>query len=88
MLEDDAIRFPSNDSFTITMEGTIDLVYGYPAASATGIEAAVTVSGATAASAGTTTTFTVDGKSTCTVTYDEATGVNNPPGFGGSTACD
>lgn len=62
---------------SITMEGsTVGLVFGYP--SAAGIVNAVNVSSAfTAATSGSTTTFTL--KTNCTVTYTQAASTTAPP---------
>ena len=61
---------------TIKMEGTdVDLAYGYPAGSATGIVVAINVDGFTPTVAGTTVTFVLDnysGSNGCEVTYQAA----------------
>lgn len=49
--------------------GGVDIVYGYPAATADGIGEAVEISGDVTHAGG---VFTVDGKANCTVTYTAA----------------
>ena len=69
---------------TITMEGvSVNLVYGYPALAAGGIDVAVNVDGFSYAAG----VFSLDGAptaATCSVTYVQATqaaGVTTPPTF-------
>ncbi|WLQ13860.1 prepilin-type N-terminal cleavage/methylation domain-containing protein [Hahella aquimaris] len=73
---------------TVTVDGTsIDVVFGYPAGTATGIEAASQVDGGnvTVAHSGGTTTVTV--ATNCTVTYAQSAAANTAPVIGGTTTC-
>jgi MSHA pilin protein MshA len=67
---------------TITLEGSsVDLVYGYPAATATGIGAAVRLTGdLTFTTAGTKVGFSigVTTAATCEITYAAATSASSP----------
>lgn len=69
---------------SITMDGTtVNLVFGYPAATATGIRNAITFSSIfTVTFAGNVATFQINTAPTparCRVTYRAATNVRNPP---------
>lgn len=69
---------------TVTIEGqSIDMVYGYPAGSATGIARAIDLSDYTLAHATGTTTVTIT--TNCTVTYAQPAAANGAPTFGGTT---
>lgn len=73
---------------TVTIEGsTVDMVYGYPAGAAGGIDNAVDVQNAPATHASGTTTFTIEADSNCTVTYAQSTAANTPPTIGGTATC-
>ncbi|WP_444996340.1 type II secretion system protein [Aliikangiella sp. IMCC44359] len=70
----------ATDSVSIPT-GTVDTVFGYPAATATGINAIVDITGAPsinfAVSAGNA-TYTYDTRATCIITYEPATATTAP----------
>lgn len=73
---------------TVVIEGvTVDMVFGYPAGSATGIAGAIDLSDYSLAHAAGTTTVTV--ATNCTFTYVQPAAVNTAPTIGGgtTTAC-
>ena len=71
---------------TVTLEGlSVDMVYGYPAATANGIGRAVDLSDVPPDYTATPPTITFAGKSTCTITYAAAT-ATTPPSFGGDAS--
>lgn len=76
---------------TVTLEGVdIDMVYGYPAASATGIEAAAQIDAGTITHASGVTTVELD--TDCTITYTQAsidatTSEITAPTYAGTTTC-
>jgi len=78
-------------SGSVTLDGTnVDVVFGYPAATATGITAAAQIEVATAPSYDAaanppTATFSID--TDCTVIYTEAADANTPPTYTGDTTC-
>ncbi len=80
-------------SATVTIEGqAVDMVYGYPAATANGITLAANVqnTGTPAYVAGppSTATYQIDGDATCTVVYTAATATTTPYNVAGtSTGC-
>ena len=60
------------------MEGTsVSMTFGYPAASASGIERAANVSGGNVTSDGSG-NYTIDSHTNCTVTYTAATATTAP----------
>ncbi|MEX1213427.1 type II secretion system protein [Saccharospirillum sp.] len=80
----------SSAAANITIEGVvIDLVYGYPAATATGIESAAQISGVTTTpdTSATPPTLTAEIAADCTVVYTEAADATTAPVFGGTTTC-
>lgn len=74
---------------SVTLDGVaINMEFGYPAASATGMEAAAQLDGVTVSHSGATppvTTAQID--TDCTVTYTEAADATTPPVFGGDDTC-
>ena len=78
---------------SVTLDGvSVDLEYGYPAPSATGITRAaqIDVSPApayTATAGGTPGTATITIDSDCTVVYTAAADATTPPTYGGTTTC-
>ncbi|WP_369600981.1 type II secretion system protein [Hahella sp. SMD15-11] len=71
---------------TVTLDGqTVDMVYGYPAGSATGIGVAADVQNVTAAYASGVATFTVG--TSCTVTYTQPSAAGNAPTVAGVSTC-
>ena len=73
-------------SGSITMEGTtVNMTFGYPAASAAGIERAANVSGGNVTADGSG-NYTIDANTNCTVTYTAATATAAPV-VGGVSTC-
>lgn len=72
---------------TVTLQGvSINMEFGYPAASSTGIVAAAQLDGVTVGSpSGTPPVITVEIDSDCTVTYKQAENSTTPPVFNGSS---
>lgn len=71
----------------VTLDGTaVDVDFGYPDATATGIEAAAQIDGVqNITHAGGVTTVEIDAD--CTVTYTEAADATTPPVYAGDTTC-
>ena len=76
---------------TVTLDGvSVDLVFGYPDASATGITTAAQIDTSTAPTYDTTATpdtATVTIDTDCTVVYTAAANATTPPVFGGDDTC-
>lgn len=73
---------------TASLDGAdIDMVYGYPDATNTGIVAAAQIDTATSdgGTSGGTLTITVDNDSTCTITYQAPASAGDAPVYGGVT---
>lgn len=80
----------SSPTESITIEGVvIDLVFGYPAATATGIESAAQIGGVTTTADDTATpeTLTAEIATDCTAVYTEAADATTAPVFGGTATC-
>lgn len=77
---------------SVTLDGvSVDLEYGYPAPSATGITSAAQIDVSTTptytATGGTPGTATITIDTDCTVVYTAAADATTPPTYGGTTTC-
>lgn len=88
-LVDDTVDESAASGETVTLEGqTIDLVFGYPAASSAGIVLAVDTDVPDDGCGGDgDCAFQIEGQTDCTVTFTEAVDASTPPVIGGDETC-
>ncbi|MFC5545578.1 type II secretion system protein [Marinobacter koreensis] len=89
-LADNACNTSASTIETAALDGAdVDMIYGYPDATDSGIIAAAQIDTALSdggtSGAGETLTVTIDKDSTCTVTYQSPSAATGAPKFGGAT---